>query len=314
MAVYAPINLVLVSRPGINQPDDFHRLGQYAREIDPGIHPHVVFDHRVRPWSLLQQINLRRRPTFVFSPARIDRFNPPRGTISAGFPLSKTEELDALVKAGIPVPDYVQVTEHHRPDLSHLGAYVVTKPDRGGRGAYVRIMRHSRVKWEPTETRVSGKTDSLLVQKFVYTGLWPVSYRVTTLFGKTLWSYRAEASHDRRQLQSDLNFKAEGGLSIVATGKACTMELSNDPEVIAFAEKAHAAFPDHPLLGIDVIREQPSGKLFALEVNSSGYVWHFSSPMGLAFQSEFNINLESQFDGIRKAAQILATKSRELAK
>jgi hypothetical protein len=306
-------NLVLVSRPEINDVAEFHRLGQYVREIDPAIRPFVVFDKGTPRRALLRRLQLLSRPTFVFSPARCTRFGVRRGAICQGFSLSKIEELQALRRTGTTVPDYECVTEQHRPDLSHLGDYVVVKPDRGGRGANVKIMRHSRVKWEPQETRIAGKSDALVAQRFIYTGQWPISYRVTTLFGKALWSYRAEADRARRPLESANDFRQAGGLSVVATGRNCRMELSNDPEVIAFAESAHAAFPDHPLLGIDVIREQPTGRLYILEVNSSGYVWHFSSPLGLKFQQEFGINLEAQFDVIRKAAGILAHITRERA-
>ena len=74
------------------------------------------------------------------------------------------------------------------------------------------------------------------------------------------------------------------------------------------------AFPDIPLLGFDIVREVPSGKLYVLEANAVGYVWQFSSPMGLDMQRDYNINFESQFDGLRRAAHILATKTQELAR
>ena len=92
------------------------------------------------------------------------------------------------------------------------------------------------------------------------------------------------------------------------------MALNYDEEIIRLGEAAAAAFPDIPLLGFDIVREVPSGKLYILEANALGYVWHFSSPMGLQFQRENNFNLESQFDGLRKAAHILADKTQELAR
>ena len=67
------------------------------------------------------------------------------------------------------------------------------------------------------------------------------------------------------------------------------------------------------LLGIDIVRDAFTGRLYVLEVNSGGYVWHFTSRMGLGVQKQFGLNFESQFNGRRKAAQILASKAMELA-
>ena len=53
--------------------------------------------------------------------------------------------------------------------------------------------------------------------------------------------------------------------------------LIADPEVLAFARSIHRVFPRIPLLGIDILRRQSDGALFALEVNAGGNVWHFSS-------------------------------------
>jgi glutathione synthase/RimK-type ligase-like ATP-grasp enzyme len=229
--------------------------------------------------------------------------------------LSKSEELEALVKAGIPVPPYELITESEQAkDLSHLGEFVVTKPDRGGRGANVKIMRSDRVKWAPQETRIAGKSRIVVAQKFIYTGKWPVSYRVTSLWGEALWSTRTEANRDRAPLENEKQFGSGDGVTIVSTSKGCVYSLSSDEEVIEFGRAAHRAFPKIPLLGVDVIRDAETGKLYVIEVNASGYVWHFTSPLGLGFQGDFNFKLESQFDGRRKAARILARKAMEDAK
>ena len=101
--------------------------------------------------------------------------------------------------AGIPVPRWRLLTRRHSPDVTDLGRYVVTKPDYGGAGADVRIRRAGRVRWAPSKTPVRFASRSgVIAQKFVYTGPWPVSYRVCTLFGKPLYSQRAECSHERR--------------------------------------------------------------------------------------------------------------------
>ena len=155
-----------------------------------------------------------------------------------------------------------------------------------------------------------------MVQEFIYTGPWPVSYRVATLFGQALWSWRVAASRDRRALRGADVFAdgpSGGGMSIVSTGAGCRFSLNYEQDVIALAEKAHAAFPDIPLIGVDIIREQPSGKLFLIEANACGQTWHFNGAKGRAIQSSFGFDLESQFDGLRKAAHVLIDQTRRRA-
>lgn len=300
-------NLVLISRPSVNTSEDFAELARFIREADSRVHPIVLDDreHKVR-----RQL-LRLRRTMLFSPAQVANFRLRRGVAFQGNPMSKSEEMERLVAAGISVPPYELLTESEQTkDLSHLGEYVVTKPDRGGRGANVRIMRASRVKWEPQETKIAGKSRILVAQKFIYTGPHPVSYRVTTLFGECLCCEITIADRARSAQSSD--GKING--TIVSTSKGCTYALCNDEEIIRFGESAHRAFPKIPVLGVDVIRDANDGKLYVTEVNASGYVWHFSSPKGIETQKQFGYSMESQFDGRRKAAGILARKAMENAR
>jgi hypothetical protein len=302
---------VLISHPKVNQPQDFEELARWIEEIDPRVHVHIRKDlhYARRKWLLA----LRR--TMVFSPFPTLKFRLIRGAVYQGSSMTKTAETEGLERAGVPVPPYAVLTEQQpKVDVSHLDEYVVVKPDRGGRGANIRIMRSSNARWEPHESRIAGKSSRTIVQRFIYTGPWPVSYRVTSLFGQALFVLRVEASHDRPGLAGPGDFKSTSGLSIVSNSRRCTFQLAHDEEIIRFAEDAHRAFPSIPLLGIDVVRDALDGRLFVLEVNSSGYVWHFTSPLGMGVQSEFNLNFESQFDGRRKAARILAAKAMELAR
>jgi glutathione synthase/RimK-type ligase-like ATP-grasp enzyme len=230
--------------------------------------------------------------------------------------LSKSEECSRLGAAGMPVPCWALLTPEVSPDTNGLGEYVVMKPDIGGRGADIKIVRRDRVRWREQKTQFAGRSPNWIVQEFIYTGPWPVSYRVATLFGNALWAIRIEADNRRYPLKERYGFRgagSRGGMSIVSSGKGCEIELCDDQEIIELAESAHLAFPDIPLLGVDILREEPTGNLYIIEVNAVGYTWHFTSPKGKQFQKHFNFCLESQFDGIRKAARILAEKTREFA-
>jgi hypothetical protein len=305
-------NLLLLANRGVNQEGDFAKVAGFVREYAPEVRAIVALDQQYRwkrhLWAL--------RPTFVFSAVPVEHFQPRRGVMFHGNSLAKSEEYAALDRLGVPYPRYRLLTEKdpQPPDLGELGPYVVLKPDRGGRGAMVKIVRAGRARWEPAETRIAGESEALLAQEFIYTGPWPVSYRVTTLFGHVLWSLKVEADKSRAPLPPGKDaFKQVPGVTVVSNSKRCVMSLNFDEEIIRFAERAHAALPQIPLLGVDVIRDAITGKLYVVELNSVGYVWHFSSPLGLRAQKEFGFSLEGQFDGLRKAARILADQTPQRA-
>ena len=170
--------------------------------------------------------------------------------------------------------------------------------------------RKGKVRWKPRQVECfsTGGADRI-VQEFVYTGPWPVSYRVVTLFGEALIAYRIEADNARRPLPDRYAFKEASGITIVSNSKGCSILLHEDEEVIRLAERAHGAFPDLALLGVDVIREQPSGKLHVLEVNASGWTWHFSSPDGQRIRRETGGDPYAQMNGLERAARILAGRA-----
>ena len=314
--------LVLISNPLVNHENDFFQIAQHIRQYDSKVTTTVITNRARGLARLLAKISL---PTLTISFVPLARFHPLRGRFLHGIHLSKSQEYSRLEAAGFPVPKWQMIVPDEKPDLSDYGPYVVTKPDRGMRGALVKIKKAGRVRYSEKgksddrdmpvnkhAVRISEAGDTL-VQRFIYTGQWPISYRVVTLFGQVLHSDKAEASHERKQLSGPEDFHQTGVSGIVASGKGCTKTLNYDEEIIRLGEAAHAAFPEVPLLGFDIVREVPSGKLFILEANAIGYVWHFSSSMGLGIQRDNNFNFESQFDGLRKAAHILADKTQELA-
>ena len=230
--------------------------------------------------------------------------------------LPKSHEYRALEEIGVPVPMWAVVSRQATPDLEEFGPYVVMKPDWSGRGADVRIVRKGRVRWRPPTTEytraIAGPDPDWIVQEFVYTGPRPVSYRVATLFGEPIWAWEVSAAQGRQELQQRYGFKA-GGMSIVSSGKGCVFRLIDDADILALATKAHRAFPAIPLLGVDVVRDVETGRLFVIEVNSSGLTCHLTSPIGLSIQEDFGFDIDARFDSRRRAARILAEQVRLLA-
>jgi len=286
--------------------DSFERLACFVEEFDPAIHTVIVED---KPgWS----VELPSRPTLFFSPALIRNRPCIPGRIVCGYPLSKSEEYSILGGAGIPVPRWVTLREDELPNLDGFGDYVVRKPDYGAKGAEVRIVKRERVRWKRVVTSAAGPSPTLLVQEFIYTGLWPVSYRVNTLFGRVLYCMRITGNASRPALRGPNDFDSRGSgnsVSIVSNVRDSMAEHCDDVEIICFGECAARAFPDLPMLGVDVLKEVSTGRLFVTEVNALGNNWNFSRE----FRENFGIDIAEQFDGLRKAAYLLAEQTQRLA-
>jgi amino acid adenylation domain-containing protein len=279
--------------------EGFERMAHLVREVDPTIDARVVRDCDASGLVLPQ------RPTLTFSPSAIRHYPPQSGRVFCGYPLGKSEECEALDKAGIAIPKWVLLTEDETPDLSDFDGYVVRKPNYGGRSEEVRLVRKERVRWKPVTTHAAGTSDSVIIQQFIYTGSLPTSYRVCTLFGRALYSIKSQAGADHPRLTTPADVASalkQERFTISANGRDGRTELNFDEEIIRLGERAHAAFPDIPLLGFDIVREVPSGSLYVLEANAIGYVWNFRSQQ----LADYGYSFEEQFDGIRKAAYILA--------
>ncbi|HEY4158808.1 MAG TPA: hypothetical protein VGM29_11950 [Polyangiaceae bacterium] len=295
--------LNLVTNPAVNTQADFDELADAIRSLDAQVLVQVLPDSAEAD----TRAGALELPTVTVSPGPLRALRPRRGPVFQGQQVAKSTEYRALEAAGIPVPRWVRLLPGRDPDLAGFDSYVVTKPDFGARGADVRIERSTVARWTPPRTelalRFGGPFNPRLAQDFVYTGPWPSSYRVMTLFGGALFALRIEASHRSAPLRERTAFQ---GQSVVSSGSGCSFELSDDAEVIALAERAHSAFPRVPVLGADILRDADTGSLFVVEVNSLGFTWHFSSPSGLRLQAEHGLDLPAQFDGRRKAARILA--------
>ena len=92
-----------------------------------------------------------------------------------------------------------------------------------------------------------------------------------------------------------------------------TRTLVKDPDVIAIGRAAHAAIPEVPLKGSDVLREESTGKLYVIEMNCGGNTWHFSSTILAGLRRKLGPDYErkrrTQFDAFRTAARVLVERT-----
>jgi hypothetical protein len=226
--------------------------------------------------------------------------------------LYKHGEYERLDAAGISVPSWTVVTPETRLDPAEWGPYVVEKPTTGGLGAQVRIRKTTRVRYAPPDTLPEGhfgREGPMLAQRFIYTGEWPTSYRVVTLFGDVLLCYRQITSSRGQALKGRWRFTDTGGVSIVSNTLDMNVELIKDDEVIQLAERAHReAFPDFPMLAFDIIRDAETGSCYVLECHAQGS-WMFGSDMGTSIEAANKIDFKTQFNLIDRAAAVLARET-----
>ncbi|MGH9578167.1 MAG: hypothetical protein ACRD3R_12085, partial [Terriglobales bacterium] len=254
----------------------------------------------------------RGAPTLTVSPMPIKRFMPPRGSVCQGYEFPKGEQYERLARRGVPVPKWTRIEAGTVLDPGEWGPYVVVKPELGRKGAEIFIKRTGRVRFRPPESYPEGhpvRKAPLIAQRFVYTGKWPVNYRVVTLFGHRLMCWRCEADHRYLPLNSRWDFKAKGGITVVSNKQDSRYELAFDADVIALAERAHQAFPDQPLLGTDILRDADSGELHIIECNPRGDAWLISSDMGRMIERANGLDFAAQFGALEVATEHLVAEA-----
>jgi len=293
---------------------DLDALAEQVARQAPDIDVVVAGKRRADQWRLLPHAF---RPTLTVGFGALRRRRFLTGRILHCPRMPKHVELEKLRSAGIPVPDWVVIEPGTTLDPAVWGPYVVVKPSVGGVGIDVRIRRTGRVRWvapEAIATEPSNRSAPMLAQRFVYTGPWAVSYRVCSFFGRALYCWRVEQSHEKRPLEGRWQFRTGtggGGIQIIAPSKTSTYTLVADEPVIELAERAHRlAFPDYPYLGFDVLRDAETGELSIIEANTGGLVWHLSSKMGIRMQRAHAIDLYQQFDALARAAEQLVEITR----
>ncbi|MEM7444711.1 MAG: hypothetical protein AAF414_15420 [Pseudomonadota bacterium] len=305
-------NLLLHYFPRVVFRSDFDGMAERVRALAPDIHVDVLATDRSHPLAVLRAAT---RPTVSVE------FNHPkfprvlRGKIYRHWRKgAKSRQYRVMEQAGLPVPRWVDLTPETKLDPEDWGKYVVLKPDLGMRGAYVRVNRTARVRYRPPEEleedNPARKGGGMLVQRLVYTGDHPVSYRVVTLLGTPLFAKRYEGSRAPSFTKNSSGALHATGSSVVATGVGCKVTLCDDPEILDLARRTHAAFPDIPVLGIDLARDLEDGSLWVLEVNPDGGTWALGSPGGKKLRESTGLDLYGQFGALDRAAEALVEACR----
>ncbi|HEX5779950.1 MAG TPA: hypothetical protein VFY21_14005 [Xanthobacteraceae bacterium] len=306
-------NLVLVHRPGAIDIADLQCIRELVHERAPDIE--VFIAHSRSPCSVTAR-QAARRPSLVFSPASFRKFVPRGGKVYRPISIGKLEQARRLQAAGIAVPETIAFDSQTVLDPARWGPLTVVKPDRSGSGKDVEVWRTrelhgKRPLWPENDHR---RDKAMVAQKFIDTGRHPAKYRLLALFGRPIYCEK-QASIEPSPAFDFEGTGAIGGLVTTSASSEATAgtrrnTVCNDEDVLSLAPPVASIFPEAAALGLDILREASSGKLYILEINCEGFAWHLSSWLGKIAQRRQNINRYAQFDALSVVANALIEKTR----
>jgi hypothetical protein len=301
-------NLLIVETAPEQDSSDWLAIKQRIERNAPDIEVRIANNRHRNSATARWQV---RRPSLVFSPVRLIDFVPRGGAVYCGRIFGKDEQLRRLSSIGIVTPRTATFSSAGSFDSTEWGEYVVVKPNNLNSGNGVRLVRTIDLSARYDELTAIAD-DQFLVEPYIDHSEdgYPTEYRVLSMFGRALYCVRNRWGNKRPPL-AEIAADPQG---IIASNNK-TMgghirSICNDPEIISLGQRAHQAFPECPVIGVDIIRESKSGRLYMLEVNPHGAVWHFSSPFAKNLDPEYVRERYAQFNALELAADLLIQKTR----
>jgi hypothetical protein len=299
-------NLLIVQTVPEQDPSDWVAIKQRIERNAPDIEVRIAENRNRNSVTARWQV---RRPSLVFSPIRLLDFVPRGGAVYCGHVLGKDEQLRRLSTIGILTPTTAILSSASSFDPREWGEYVIVKPNNLNSGVGVRLVRTIDLSARYDEVTAIAN-DQFLVQPYIDHSEdgCPTHHRVLSLFGRALFCARVRWGSKRPPLFEI----ADDPLGVIASNAKTTgghiRSICNDPEIISLGQRAHQAFPECPLIGVDIIRESQSGRLYVLEANPHGSVWHLSNRRQT--HPEHVRELYAQFNALDLAADLLIQKTR----
>lgn len=323
-------NLIIIHR-GPEYARDFQEIAEKICATEPGISVFCV-DSRT---SRVMPDEAWNRPSLTVALLSHFKAHIRRGPILANRQIDKPNQYRAFWEAGLPTPPTLRYTPGMKLDPIMFGEYVVIKPIDPNFGSYGRgIQLFRRRKLEtmllsdfPADHPIRRNRGGYIVQRFIDTGPLLPLYRVTTLFGAPLFCWLEKEKVPLPPLgQSDAEIEARRVVS--NTGDFRHRYPYSEDHILDLSLRVGNAMADIPLLGMDIICEEKSGKPYVLECNPGGNTWHFSSKLttgvrrhmgGVTKVGEKKAELLGrqmlidQFGAWDRAADVLIKKTKELA-
>lgn len=317
------INLCLVIQPTRLDPDDFGHIARRVQSLEPSILITILTPKDKAANVKAERWNYRS-VTIAIGPS--GRFTPQRGPILQNAPVPKLEQYSRFLAAGVATPLTARFEFGKRYLPEEWSEFVVLKPlpltltSKAGQSRLYRTRRLEQLSPRTLPEDHFLRNGPGLVQELIDTGPYPSKFRVLSLFGDPLYCSITRSMAPRVPLDaSDEEIEAsiidaKNPLSKAADKDEKRTQLAADPAVLAFAREVHGAFPRKPILGIDILKRESDGKLFALEINAGGNVWHLSSSKEKHRKRLGGKEaMVAQFDAWNVAAQALIRMAREHA-
>jgi len=299
-------NLLIVQTTPEQDPSDWIAVKERTESRAPDIEVRIATNRNPNSATARWQV---RRPSLVFSAVMLIGFVPRGGTVYCGCPYDKHEQVRRLKLISVPIPRTEILSPASCLDAAQWGDYVIVKPSRLNSGTGVKLVRTVDLPARFDELTAIAQ-DRYLVQPFIDHSEdgYPTEYRVLSMFGRALYCARNRWGNKRPPLAE---IAADPHGVIASNDKQMggrVRAICNDSDVIALGERVHSAFSECPVIGVDIIREQHTGRLWVLEANPHGAVWHLSSR--LKKTPEHKRELYSQFNALDRAADLLIQKTR----
>lgn len=301
-------NLLIIESAPRQDPSDWSAIRQRIECIAPDI------EVRIAPNGNRNSVTARwqvRRPSLVFSPVHLVEFAPRGGVVYCGHILSKDEQMRRLASIEILAPRTAFFSPASSFDREEWGEYVIVKPNNLNSGVGVKLVRTVDLSARYEEL-TAAFNDQYLVEPYIdhSENGCPTAYRVLSLFGRALYCVCDRWVNKRPPLAEI----AADPLGIIASNDdtmgGYITSVCNDSEIISLGQRAHQAFPECPVIGVDIIRDSQNGSLYVLEVNPHGDVWHLSSPLAKRSDPEHVRERYAQFNALDLAADLLIQKTR----
>jgi hypothetical protein len=262
-------------------------------------------------------------PTITVSFGPLGRFNPSRGPVFANKAISKLDQAARLANAGVATPRTEIFRVGVRLDPEEWGEFVILKPKplpltSRNQGIYLyRTERLNRLNEQDIPASHMMRHVPMLVQQFIDTGLRASKQRITTLFGEPFHWVSSANRVPRPPLANSDEILDSALISTAASEDRVWSCAEPSDDMLDLARRAGAAFPNIPLLGLDILRCDATGEVYVLEINAGGNVWHYSSPYAAAHRAAYPETYPTETQkrwSFNRAAEILLEKALEAAK
>lgn len=322
-------NLIIIHRGPAYVPD-FDAISAKVRVLDADISVH----HQAASLGTCLPDQAWQHPTLTVALTSVFKLAVRRGPVLRNHQVEKLVQQALFRKHGIPTPPALPFHFGMKLDPILFGEFVVLKPMNlfmTSRGVGIHLLRRRQAESItlddfPADHLIRGDHKGYIVQKFIDTGEYVADHRVATFFGRVLYANCATAREPRPELHPVIPNVTDNTISGLV--QQSDWRWHADADVLELARKVHAAFPGIPLLGIDILRQAGTGKLFVLECNPGGNTWHFSSSTGRSWHARIGRSLGApehqaeaagrkmlleQFSAFDRVAEALVEKTRTLA-